>query len=86
PAGRNFRHLNFLGVLPEHQGQGIGTRLLAHGLARLDRERMAGYVETVNPRNARWYERFGFRLERTVAVGEDGPTIHCLWREPERPA
>ena len=51
-----------LGVEPERQGQGIGTRLMAAICNRLDRERGIGYLETNKPENVRLYRRGGFEV------------------------
>jgi len=51
-----------LGVVPSHQGQGLGGRLLQAGLRRLDNEQTAAYLETNEPRNVPLYERNGFAV------------------------
>ena len=51
-----------LGVVPSHQGQGLGGRLLQAGLRRLDDEQTAAYLETHEPRNVPLYERSGFAV------------------------
>ena len=64
-----------LGVHPQHQGQGCGSELVRHGLARALSMRLSCYLETTNQRNIAFYQRNGFRLvgERTIA--RHGPTI-----------
>lgn len=51
-----------LAVWPASRGQGIGGRLMARFCAELDARRDAGYLETAQPANVRFYERFGFSI------------------------
>lgn len=74
-------YLQFMGVVPEQQGRGIGTGLLAAVLERGDATRTPAYLEATSPGNRRLYERHGFE-----AVGEvtlpGGPPLWPMWREP----
>jgi GNAT superfamily N-acetyltransferase len=74
-------YLNLLGVVAEHQGEGIGSALLRVALARCDAAGEPAYLEATSPDNRRLYERHGFRV-----VGElplpDGPTMWPMWRDP----
>ena len=77
-------HLGPLGVLPERQGQGIGSRLLESFCEHLDRLRAAGYLETDRPENVPLYERFGFSV-----IGETpvyGAPSWFMWRPPPQDA
>ncbi len=67
-------YLFMLGVSPAAQGQGVGGRLLADMLARVDLEGMPAYLETQNERNVGLYQRFGFE----VAVEEPFPKLKGL--------
>lgn len=51
-----------LAVLPAVQGLGIGRLLMHRFCADLDREQDAGYLETTQPANVAFYERFGFSI------------------------
>lgn len=69
-----FGAIQNLGVTPAHRGHGLGTRLLSEALrgflvAGLDR----AYLEvTANNEGAlRLYERFGFRIVKTVYKAAD---------------
>jgi GNAT superfamily N-acetyltransferase len=55
-------YLWVLGVEPEHQGQGIGGRILASGLERADAQRMPCYLDINNPDNIPFYQRYGFEV------------------------
>jgi ribosomal protein S18 acetylase RimI-like enzyme len=51
-----------IGVAPERQGQGVGSRLLQSGLARADADGTTCYLETGIERNIHFYEKHGFKL------------------------
>jgi predicted N-acetyltransferase YhbS len=71
-------HLDPLAVLPERQGQGIGSTLLEHFCQHVDRLGSAAYLETGTPDNVRLYERFGFSVTGEAPVF-DVPTW-LMWR------
>ena len=75
-------HLPLVGVEPAHQGQGFGTALVEHTLARCDRQEELAYLESANPRNLSLYLRCGFELLEPVRVGSM-PPIFPMIREPE---
>ena len=74
-------HIDPLGVLPERQGQGIGSLLVEHFCEYVDKLKQAGYLETDQTKNVRFYNRFGFNV-----VGE-APVLTVtnwfLWRTPQ---
>jgi GNAT superfamily N-acetyltransferase len=76
-----YHHLQFLGVVPERQGEGIGARLMAPGLERRDREGAAAYLEATSDRNRALYERHGFRAQGAIPL-PNGPTLWRMWRDP----
>ncbi len=53
-------YLPWLGVKPEAQGAGLGTALLAAGLARADRDGIPVYAEATTRRSVALYARHGF--------------------------
>jgi predicted N-acetyltransferase YhbS len=73
-------HLDPLAVLPERQGQGIGSMLLRHFCEYVDRLGSAAYLETGTRDNVRLYERFGFSIIGEAPVF-DVPTWF-MWRDP----
>jgi GNAT superfamily N-acetyltransferase len=75
-------YLEVLGVRPEAQGQGLGTRLLEPVLSRADRDGVSCYLETADPANVAFYERLGFRLEGRVQLLPGGPPHWALRRPP----
>lgn len=73
-------YLPFIGVDPTCQGQGHGSRLLAQGLARCDRDELPAYLEASSLRNRRLYERHGFATVAEVQVA-DSPPMWPMLRE-----
>lgn len=61
-------HLSLIAVDPAHGGQGLGSRLLDHGLAICDRDRLPVYLESTNARNLTVYQRHGFDLLAEVSI------------------
>jgi ribosomal protein S18 acetylase RimI-like enzyme len=77
-----YWYLGMLATVPEQQGNGLGTRMLAHTVALLadvDGAQPA-YLESTNPRNVPLYERQGFRATGRLEL-PDGPTMTLMWRE-----
>lgn len=71
-------HVGPIGVHPEYQGRGVGSRLLATFLTSVDRQRSAAYLETDVDRNVRLYERLGFRVIGQATVS--GVLNRFMWR------
>lgn len=62
-----------MGVLPEHQRRGIGSRLIEAGTRTLDEARCPYIIVLGHPE---YYPRFGFRPARTYG-------IECQWKVPD---
>ncbi len=75
-------HLAAVGVVPDRQSTGVGSRLLAPMLARCDRLGMPAYLESSNRRNLDFYERFGFRSTGEVATVDGQVALTLMWRSP----
>jgi ribosomal protein S18 acetylase RimI-like enzyme len=75
-------YLPWLAVEPARQGEGLGARLLSHGLALVDESGLPAFLETPNPRNVGLYERHGFEV---VAVTESPtcPPVTSMLRPAE---
>ena len=76
-------YLSYIAVKPMFQGRGLGTYLLREKLLDFDRENIPVYLENTNPLNTPLYERFGFKFVNEFRIGENGPPILSMWREPE---
>jgi GNAT superfamily N-acetyltransferase len=81
PGERQHWYLPALGVRPERQGQGLGSKLMFPILARCDDQGLPAYLEASSPRNRDLYERHGFEATDEVAP-RGGPPIWLMWREP----
>ena len=68
PPRKGIAYLGHFGVMPELQGQGLGTLLIHH---LLDQTRKQGFataaldVSAGNPRAQKLYEQLGFRVSKT---------------------
>jgi ribosomal protein S18 acetylase RimI-like enzyme len=80
PPG-SYYFLQFMGVDPERQGQGIGSALLRLVLERSDRQQQWAYLDATSERNKQLYERHGFEAEAEYGP-EGGPPLWPMWREP----
>jgi ribosomal protein S18 acetylase RimI-like enzyme len=76
-------YLAYIGVAPEFQGQGLGSRLLGPTLERCDAERVPAYLEASTERNARLYERHGFVVSSEL-VFRGSPPLRLMVR-PTQP-
>jgi len=73
-------YLPMIGVDPACQGQGMGSALLRHALAKCDEAGLPAYLESSNPANVPLYERHGFRVVQTIQIG-DAPAFFPMLRE-----
>jgi len=73
-------YLPLIGVDPAQQGKGFGDALMVHALARIDREGVAAYLESTNPRNISLYRRHGFEPLGEIRAGESPPLVPMLRR------
>ena len=55
-------HLGPIGVLPAHQGVGVGSSLMARFCKEVDACRASAYLETDFDHNVRFYKKFGFEV------------------------
>lgn len=85
PMERPHAYLWFLGVRPEAQGMGLGSRLLAAGLKAVDAQGRHAFLESSNIANVPLYRRFGFEVTDEYSPGPGAPPIYAMWREA-RPA
>jgi len=74
-------YLGVIGVEPDHQRRGIGTRLMAGPLARCDAEGLPACLETAAPGNLAFYRARGFEVTGEVSVA-GGPAVWALRRAP----
>ena len=73
-------HLGPVGVLPSHQGKGIGTKLLSRFCQEVDACLSPAYLETDTDKNVRFYERFGFEVVKETEIFD--VKNRYMWRTP----
>lgn len=78
-------YLWFIGVRPEAQGLGIGSRLLAHGLAQVDAKGLPAYLESSAEANVPLYRRYGFEVIQVLRAAPGAPPMWAMWR-PAQPS
>jgi GNAT superfamily N-acetyltransferase len=76
-------YLVFLGVKPEHQGNGFGSQLLEHTLSWLDETGLPAYLENSNKENLSLYERHGFKVYDEFKLKNGTLTEWCMLRKPK---
>ena len=74
-------YLSELGVRPQSQGRGYGSKLMFEILARCDRERLPAYLESSTERSRALYERHGFRTTDVIRMPRNGPPLWLMWRQ-----
>jgi ribosomal protein S18 acetylase RimI-like enzyme len=76
-------YLVVLGVRHGGQRQGVGTALVEAGLELVDADGAGCYLETSDPANVAFYERFGFRVrDPALPLVPNGPSHVAMWRAP----
>jgi ribosomal protein S18 acetylase RimI-like enzyme len=82
PAEPPHFYLASVGVMPEGQGRGLGSRLLQPVLEICDRDGIPAYLESSKESNIAFYARHGFRVTAELKLSRRGPTMWPMWREP----
>ena len=75
-------YLGIIGSDPDVRGMGFGQALMNSRLARCDAEYAPAYLESSNPDNVPYYERFGFEVTGELKLPHDGPSLIPMWRQP----
>lgn len=83
PAGERYVYLNTLGVEPQSHGHGYGSSLLTRIGETANASQLPVHLETTNPDNVGWYEKYGFAVRGTMRLG-DGPKLWAMTRQPVR--
>jgi ribosomal protein S18 acetylase RimI-like enzyme len=74
-------YLETLGIHPNAQRRGVGSALLADGLAIVDADHVACHLHTSDEANLAYYRRWGFELTfPAFPAGPGGPTYYGMTR------
>ena len=74
-------YLAMIGSDPRVRGGGYGGALMRAQLERCDAECAPAYLESSNPDNIGYYQRFGFEVTGEITVA-GGPPLWPMWRAP----
>jgi GNAT superfamily N-acetyltransferase len=74
-------YLGIISTVPERQGTGLGAGLIRLVLDVCDRDGVASYLESSNPRNLSFYFRHGYRQIGEIEL-QGGPSLYPMWRDP----
>jgi GNAT superfamily N-acetyltransferase len=75
-------YLAGVGTRPAHQGRGLGRAVLEPMMHRCDDDQRAAYLESSNPLNVPFYERFGFTVVGAVPLPGDSGSVTLMARSP----
>lgn len=75
-------YLAVVGSAPQVRGGGFGNALLRSRLDRCDAEHAPAYLESSNPDNIPYYNRFGFEVTGEIPMPGGGPPLWPMWRQP----
>jgi GNAT superfamily N-acetyltransferase len=75
-------YLAVIGSDPLVRGGGFGQALMTSRLDRVDAEHAPAYLESSNPVNVPYYERFGFEVTGEMTLPNGGPSLIPMWRQP----
>lgn len=73
PTGEDWMYLKMAAVHPDHQGKGLGGRMIRSGLAEAARLGVPVVLETATPSNVGLYQRLGFGIASEWDVAGGGP-------------
>jgi len=79
---RDYIYVMIVGVDPEHQGVGQGSKLLRALTEESDQTGVPIYLETETEENVRMYEHLGFEVLREIELPVAGFPLWEMLREP----
>jgi GNAT superfamily N-acetyltransferase len=81
-AADRHLYLQWLGVEPSRQGQGLGSATITPELRRADSEALPCYLETFQPRNVPLYLKHGFQIMAEEVEPASGLRAWFFLRRP----
>ncbi len=81
-----FKHwfLQAIGIVPKFQGKGYASLLIKPMLSRIDKEKLACYLETIDEKNVEIYQHFGFEIIEKSIVPETEFTNWAMLRKAQQ--
>jgi GNAT superfamily N-acetyltransferase len=73
-------YLSLLATDPAHRGRGLGMRLLADDLHRIDELHLHAWLESTNPANDARYRSVGFEPVGSFRTIDEQRVITTMWR------
>jgi GNAT superfamily N-acetyltransferase len=73
-------YLAIIGSDPDVRGKGFGQVLMRSRLDRCDADHAPAYLESSNPDNVPYYQRFGFEVTGEITLPDGGPSLVPMWR------
>ncbi len=80
--GRDYIYLVMIGIAPQHQGKGLGGKLMQALLAESERSGLPIYLETETEENVSLYQHYGFEVINKVNLPLIDLPMWEMLREP----
>jgi len=78
-----YIQLSPIGVTPDEQGKGLGTKLILPMMKKLDDDNLKCFLETQEERNVAYYQRFGFEIAKETIIPGLNLQNWVMIREPK---
>ena len=76
-------HCWMMGVLPVHQGTGVGRRLMRYTFEQSDRAGLPCYLETFSEASVRVHESQLYSIRKAIEIPETPLTLYAMVRPPQ---
>jgi GNAT superfamily N-acetyltransferase len=77
-----YYYLQFIGVVPENQGNGTGKALMKPILDVCDHKKCGAFLQSSKETNIPFYRSFGFVVTEKIFLGKGSPPLWLMWRNP----
>lgn len=72
-------YLPLIAADPAYRGRGLGSALMEAAIARIDADGHPAYLESSNPRNISFYQRYGFEITGEIRTATS-PVLTPMFR------
>ena len=76
-----YCHLCMIGALPEKQGTGLASALMNPMIQKMKEKSIPIFLETANLRNVDIYKKKGFKIFKTLTIGDQN--LFLMSTEPQ---